>query len=188
MAYVGLEELYYAKMITEETPTSPPVYDTPKRIVGLNAIDITPEVEKNFLYGDNKALDSNTVVKKYTLKIDTADLPMEDQAALQGHEYNSDTKVISVGSDDVAPNVALMFASNVRGNKKWLTEFYKGKFSEASKNLKTRGESAEYALHTIEGEFVYRTDNNKIFNMREIDSSDTTTENAFFASVGGGLS
>lgn len=187
MAYIGLENLHYAIMTTEETATSAPVYETPKRIVGINTMDITPEIEKTTLYGDNQALDTNINFKKCTIKIDVARLPPEDQAALLGHTYNSTTKVISVSSTDSAPNVAIMFDSNIDGNKKWYTVFYKGKFGESSKNLKTRGESNEYDLHSIEGEFVFRIDNNKLYEVRETAASDTTIAASFYGTVGGGL-
>ena len=187
MAYIGLANLHYAIMTTEETPTTPPVYGIPKRIVGINTMDITPEVEKTTLYGDNQALDTNINFKKCTIKIDTANLPLEDQAALLGHTYNSDTKVINVDSTDSAPNVAIMFDSNINGNKKWYTVFYKGKFGESGKNLKTRGESNEYDLHSIEGEFVFRTDINRIYSVKEAAASDTNIATSFYGTVGGGL-
>lgn len=188
MATIGLTNLHYAIMTTEDTATTPPVYTAPKRLVGAVSVSVSNETETAKLYGDNKVLATKTKTKSSTITLEIADLKSEDKAALLGNTYNSDTKVTSVYSTGNAPYVALMYEVNNHHDEKELHVFYKGKFAPAQEDTNTEGESMEYGLSNLEGEFIYRLDNNKKEDVRIIDGTDTTTSAAFFASVGGGLS
>lgn len=187
MATIGLTNLHYARMTTEDTATTAPVYETPKRLIGVNSVSISHETDTAKLYGDNQTLATKTKTKESTITLEIADLKPEDRAALLGQSYNSETKVRSVSSDDTAPYVALLYEVNNHHDQKELHVFYKGKFSPAQEDTNTEGESMEFGLSNLEGEFIYRLDNHKKEDERTIDATDTTTATAFFATVGGGL-
>ena len=187
MATIGLTNLHYAIMTTEDTASSAPVYGTPKRLTGINSVSISHDTETAKLYGDNQTLDTRIKNKSSTITLEIADLKDEDRAAILGLVYNSSTGVTSVTSTGTAPNVAIMYEENTLHNKKRLRVFYKGKFAPTQEDTNTEGETMEYGLDNLEGEFVYRIDNNKKEDMRTIDATDTVTAAAFFASVGGGL-
>lgn len=187
MAVVGLTNLHYAIMTTEETTTEEPTYDSATRLVGVNSVSISPENDKATLYGDNQALATYTNTKERTLTFEIARLPLEDQAKLLGYTYDSSTNIMSVTGDASAPNVAIMYELNTDENKKRLYVFYKGKFTPAQEDSNTRGESLEFGLHSIEGTFVARIDNGKVYEVKEIDATDTaTTVTSLFTSLTGG--
>ena len=187
MATIGLTNLHYAIMTTEDTATTAPVYTTPKRLVGVNSVSISPENDTATLYGDNTALATVSKTKKRTITLEIADLPPEDKAAILGHSYDSNTKVMSVNAEDNPPYVAIMHEVNNHKGQKEYHVFYKGKFAPAQEDINTEGESLEFGLHTLEGDFVSRTDNGKIEDVKYADGTDTTIATTFFASVGGGL-
>lgn len=60
MAIIGLSKLHYARMTTDDTATTAPVYETPKRLIGVNSVSISPENDTATLYGDNMALDTKS--------------------------------------------------------------------------------------------------------------------------------
>ena len=186
MAIIGLSKLHYAKMTTEDTATTAPVYETPKRLIGINSVSVSPENDTATLYGDNMALDTKTSTRERTITLEVARLPLEDQAALLGYTYDSSTKKMSVNGDATAPNVAIMYEEDTDEGKVWYKCFYKGKFSPSSEDANTRGDSLEYGLHSIEGTFVARLDNKRVYEVKEADATDTTTAASWYASVGGG--
>jgi len=186
MAIIGLSKLHYAIMTTEDTPTSAPVYGTPKRLVGVNSVSISPENDSATLYGDNMALDTKSSTKERTITLEVARMPLEDQAALLGYSYDSSTKKLAVNGDAAAPNVAIMYELDTDENKKWYYVFYKGKFAPSPEDANTRGDTLEYGLHSVEGTFVARMDNKLVYEIKEAEATDTTTATSWYASVGGG--
>lgn len=186
MAIIGVSKLHYAIMTQEETADTAPVYGTPKRLVGVNSVSVSPENDTATLYGDNQALATHTNTRQRNITLEIARMPLEDQAALLGYDYNSATKLMSVLDDATAPNVALMYEEDTDEGKIWYKCFYKGKFAPSNEDSNTRGESLEYGLHSLEGTFVARIDNKKVYDVKEADATDTTTATSWYASVGGG--
>lgn len=188
MATEGISNLHYAVMTTEDTATTAPVYGTPKRLVGINKVNVDYDNETKTLLGDNQSLATKTKTKKATITLEIARLPLEDRAALLGHSYNSSIKVMEVAKDDKPPYVALMYKVQTDEDKEELNLFYKGKFAPSNEDTETDGKGSDFGLHNLTGEFVYRLDNGKLKGVRLVEPSDTTTIDAFFSSVGGGLS
>lgn len=192
MATSGLSNLKYARMTTEDTATTAAVYETPQDLPGINTVSVTPDTETVRLFGDNQTIATKSKHKSTGITLNIAKLAPKDRAALLGHQYNSDTNVVSVTKNDTPPYVALMYQVDTEeDNKKELHVFYKGKFTPAQEDTNTEGESLEFGLHNLEGEFIHRLNDGKMEDIRTIDtsSSDTATiKTAFFASVGGGLS
>lgn len=179
MAQIGLQSLHYAIMTTEDTATTAAVYGTPKRVTGINSIDISPTVNKATLYGDDIALATASALGEISVTIDVADLPLEDLAALLGHQI-VDGVMISKGSDS-APYCAISFMSQKHDGTTRYVKLLKGKFSESQETINTRGDSIEYQVPQITATFVARA-NDSIWKMIT-DSSDLTIANSWFASV-----
>ena len=175
MADIGLQNLHIAKMTTEDTATTAPVYDTPKRFVGVNSVEIDPEVETAILYGDNQALATITKHKKSTITYEVADLSPEDQALIFGRTYDTDTKTMFINKDDKAPYLAFAYEKNNHKGERIFYAFFKGKISPSQETANTEGESLEFGLHNFSGEFVYRLDNGMMCAVKLVDSTDTTT-------------
>ena len=179
MALVGLRNFFYAVMTTEDTATSAPVYDTPKRIIGINSIDINPTINKATLYGDDTALATASSLGEIEVTIDIADLPIEDLGALLGHTI-SEGVLVSKGSDS-APYVAVMFESEKHNGNTRYVKLLKGKFSESQETINTRGDSIDYQVPQITGTFVSRTNDSAW--KHTTDSTDTAVATTWYASV-----
>lgn len=181
MAIIGLKNLHYAVMNTEDTATTPAVYGKPRRLVGIRSVDVAPENETAKLYGDNTALATFTATKSRAITLEVADLPLEDEAILLGHKYDSDTAVMTVSGNDVAPYVAIMFDADTHDGKTMYTTFFKGKFAEAQHTDNTRGESMEFTPFNLEGEFVARTNDDQVYAKKV--STDPTVAASWYESV-----
>lgn len=179
MALIGLRNFYYATMTTEDTATTAATYGTPKRIVGINSIDINPTVNKATLYGDDSALATASSLGEIEVTLDIADLPIEDLAALLGHTVNNGI-MISKGSDS-APYVAIMFESEKHNGEIRYVKLLKGKFSESQETINTRGDSIEYQVPQITGTFVSRTNDSAWKHTQ--DTTDTAIATSWYASV-----
>lgn len=179
MALIGLRNFYYATMTQEDTATTAPTYATPKRIVGINSIDINPTVNKATLYGDDAALATASSLGEIEVTLDIADLPLDDLATLLGHTITAGT-MVSKGSDS-APYVAVMFESEKHNGETRYVKLLKGKFSESQETINTRGDSIEYQVPQITGTFVARTNDSAW--KRTMDSTNTTVATTWYASV-----
>lgn len=179
MAQIGLRNFYYAKMTVEDTATTAATYDTPKRVAGINSIDINPTVNKATLYGDDMALATASSLGEIAVTIDVADLPLEDQAALLGHTI-VDGVMVSKGSDS-APYVAIMFESEKHNGETRYVKLLKGKFSESQETTNTRGESISYQIPKITASFVARA-NDSAWKKTQ-DTTDTAVATSWYANV-----
>lgn len=181
MAIIGLANLHYAKMLSEDTATSAAVYEKPKRLIGINSVSISPTVDTATLYGDNKALATLTNSKEYQVTLEIADLPPEDEAALLGHKIDDDG-IIHVAGNDTSPYIAILFdADTHHDNEKMYVKFFKGKFSPSQQDLNTRGENLEFGLHSLEATFVTRMYDDLTYD--KFVTTDTTVAKSWYAEV-----
>ena len=181
MAQIGLKKFFYAKLLSDnENGVS---YDTPKRIIGLNTVDISPTVNKATLYGDDSALATESSLGEIEVTIDIADLPIEDAAALLGHTVEDDGVMISKGGDS-APYVAIMFESDKHNGETRFVKLLKGKFSESQETINTRGDSIEYQLPQISASFVARTYDGAW--KKTFDTTDTSVTSSWYTCVESG--
>ena len=177
MAKIGVRKLYYA-ICTKDDETGVS-YGTPKRIVGLNQIDINPSVQTATAYGDDLPLETASNISEISVSFDSVYLPLEDKAALLGHKMKDDIMISN--ADDEAPYVAIMFESTQTGGAVQYMKLLKGKFSETQETFNTKGNSIEYANHSLNGSFVARAwDGNHKY---EKVSTDATVAASWYASV-----
>lgn len=155
MAKVGISKLHYAAISTEDTPTSNPVYGTIKAPnCGIVSAEVTTDSNKVSLYADNMVWESEVSMGDINLSLDLADLPLEVQADLLGHTYDSTEKTLIKKSSDTAPYVAVGFEFLMAGGKKLAVWLYKGKFSEPNMNGQTKGENTEYQTNETSAIFA----------------------------------
>lgn len=178
MALIGLKNLYYA--IMESDAATAAAYQTPVKLGHAVSVDVNPTVNRNYLYGDDMPVEANTSVDETTVKIETTDISLKDQAALLGHTYIQASDTMIVKSSDSAPYVALLFESERHDGSTKCVKLYKGKFAPSQETINTRGANLEYQVPSMEGVFIARADGKtqevKIF------PKDVTTEN-WYASV-----
>lgn len=199
MAQVGLKNFYYAKL-TKDDETGV-TYEEPKRVYGLNSIDINPTVNKANLFGDDSAIATASSLGEIEVTIDIADIPLDDLAILLGSESSSDTSVVTTDTStatglatdtalmsmlskgtDSAPYVAIMFESEKHDGATRYVKLLKGKFSVSQETTNTKGDSIEYQIPQLSGTFVTRKfDSAWKFTA---DSKDSALGKVWYASVG----
>ena len=183
MAQIGLKNFYYA--IQTKDDATGVTYNTPKRIIGLNSVDINPTVNKATLYGDDSALATASSLGEIEVTVDLADLPIEDEAALLGHAYDTTTGVMKCSGSDSAPYVAIMFESEKHDGDIRYIKLLKGKFAESQATTNTRGDNIDYQLPQISGTFVTREYDGEWRKVKDASPTDTTVATSWYASVEG---
>ena len=186
MAKVGISKLHYAIVSTEDTPTSNPVYSTIKApSVGLISVDLSVENNTVSLYADNMVWETENSQSNINFSGSIADFPMQAQADLLGHTYNSTDETLIKKSSDTAPYVALGFEFLQSNGKKLCVWLYKGKFAEPNMAGQTKGENTEYQPYDFSATFAALKgsgDNTgRWLYMQEFDATDST--DTFYASV-----
>ena len=179
MPKIGVKKLYYAICTHDEEDGV--TYGTPKRIVGLNTIEVNPTVQRATAYGDDVPLEIASSISEITVRLDSVYLPLEDKASLLGHTV-TDGVMISK-TDDEAPYVAIMFESKQTKGATQYEKLLKGKFSESQETFNTKGENIDYQLHSLEGSFVARAYDGEW--RKTAVSTDTTIATTWYASVEG---
>ena len=175
MADIGLTNLHYAIMAKEDTDTTAPTYSELKRLIGVDSVELDPEVETAILYGDNQALATIIKHKKTAMTLEVADLPLADQAAIFGRTYDTDTKTMFISKNDKSKYLAIVYETENHKGERRFWAFFKGKFAPSQETKNTEGESLEFGLHNLSGEFVFRMDNGMIGAVKLVEPTDTTT-------------
>lgn len=173
MATVGLKNLYYA--IVSADTSSGVTYGAPVKIAGAINVDVNPTVNFSTLYGDDAPFASESSMSEISVSIETADLSLEDQAALLGNTIDSTTKELVQKASDTAPYVALMFESGKHNGNTRYVKLLKGKFAPTQETLQTRGESVEYNTPKLEGRFVAREYDGEWKRIADSDNTESAT-------------
>lgn len=186
MAKVGISNLHYAVMSTEDSASGNPVYGTIKKpTTGLINVDITVNSATADLYADNILWEHEANFSNAEMQCSVADLPMDMQADLLGHTYDSTNKTLVKNANDAAPYVAVGFEFAMTKGKKLAVWMMKGKYSPVSMNGQTRGENTEYGTNELTGTFTALKgagDNTGRWQVsKEFESNEST--DTFFASV-----
>lgn len=160
MAQIGLKNLYYAKLLTDTAlngaTAGSATYDTPKKIGNAVSVDINPSTQTAKLFGDDMAVATDISLQEISVTIETTDIPLEDQAALLGHTYDSASGTITAKGSDTAPEVAILFESQKHDGGIRCVKLVKGKFAPAQEKINTKGESLNYQVPQLTGTFVAR--------------------------------
>lgn len=151
---VGVEGLVYATL-TDETLLT---YGAVTEISPLINIKVTPSVNADKLYADNRAVEVVNTIGEIAVEMEVQDLPLEVQAALLGHSLDATTGVMTYNSTDVAPYVALGFKMKKSNGKYRYVWLLKGKFEEYGEEAATQEDKASFNTPTISGTFVVRAD------------------------------
>lgn len=188
MALIGCDNFHYSVMETEETKDAAPVYDETEgmtAIPGLIKLEVQPTTNAATLYADNGPALTATSLGEITVNLEMKDIPQKDLAALLGHSYDESKKEMVYKSTDVAPYVAIGFASLMNGGESTrFVKLYKGKFQEANDDAQTKGESIEFKTPSITGKFVVLANNDMWKLTKDADKADVeTTATKFFSKV-----
>lgn len=162
----GLKDIYYAKLTESKSGgTTSETYSTPKKLGHAISVDMNPNIETATLYGDNMAIATKTQLKEITITIGTSDIPLDDRAIILGHTYDSTKGSVTVKGDDAAPYVAILFAATTADDTTHYYKFYKGKFAPSQQQIETAGESINWQTPSMEGTFIARASDGKVYDM-----------------------
>lgn len=166
MSKLGIQCCKYSKVDENGKYTGPKEAGT---LVNYNGSPNKVEAED---WGDNHVVESNRSVNKVNLSMELNDLEGEKYAELCGHEYDPETKKVTIKSTDNSPYVGIGAIGNSERNKKevYILKFYpKMQFSEPNDDNSTGTETKEYKHTTIEG-VGYPDDNNMLKMEQEFDT------------------
>ncbi|MBQ8699890.1 MAG: phage tail protein, partial [Schwartzia sp.] len=86
--------------------------------------------------------------------------------------------VMTVGKDDNAPFVAVMFQSDKRNGKRRFVKFYKVQFQEPDETENTKGENIEYNTPTMTATAIYRLSDGKLKDVADEEAPDFSADTA----------
>lgn len=150
---IGCDNLVYAIMTTEETPTSAAVYATPKAAPGVMSINVNPNASQETLFADDGPMETASTLGKIDVEIQKNELTTENRSDLLGHKIDSKGGVV-YGDNDVPPYVAIGFRTLKSNGKYRYIWLYKGKFMDPEEKNETKGDSINFQSDTIKGQFV----------------------------------
>lgn len=178
----GLKNIYYA-LLTKDDSTGA-TYNTPKKLGRARKASVTKETETVTVYGDNVAVATKTRLKSLGLSIETTDIPLEDQAILLGHGYDSLTGVMTAKGDDSAPYVAILFEATKMTGGSIFYKLAKGKFAETNEEMSTQEESMSPTSPSLDGTFIAREYDDVIYTKADsAESISATVTSAWYNSV-----
>ncbi|MBQ8697429.1 MAG: phage tail protein [Schwartzia sp.] len=174
--FIGISNLHVAAMLTDVAGGAA-TYDTPLDMGKvLIQVQIQPSNNTAQLYADNQSIDSANSLAEVQLTFETAALPLEYQAYLLGHTVTNG--VMTVGKDDNAPFVAVMFQSDKRNGKRRFVKFYKVQFQEPDETENTKGENIEYNTPTMTATAIYRLSDGKLKDVADEEAPDFSADTA----------
>lgn len=153
MATIGLDRLYYAKIIENENGEE--TYDTPVPLAKAITAELSVELAEATLYADDGAAE---VVKEFqsgTLTLGVADIGVAAAEVLTGATLDDNNVLISASEDGGAP-VAIGFRAKKANGKYRYFWLYRVKFGIPATNLQTKGDSITFSTPTIEGTVMRR--------------------------------
>lgn len=153
---VGLQDIYYAKLLSGDTATEAPVYETPKALLPAITANVTPTVESATLHGNDGPIITANALSEIEVEIGVANLDLEQQADLLGSKIDADTGLLWDNSDDQAPEVALGFRRSMSDGSFVYTWLLKGKFTLPTEEATTKQGEIEFQTPTITGTFLKR--------------------------------
>jgi len=178
---IGCDNLHYAIMTTEDTPSSAPVYGAIKSAPGVMHVNINPNASLATAFFDDGPGDTAATLGNIEVEIQKNVLTAENKADLLGHTLDANGGIMFSG-EDTPPYVAIGFRSLKSNGKYRYVWLYKGRFSDPEDNSETKADSINFQSDTITGQFVklaYPVTVNEVLKRPwkyEIDS-DTPTAN-----------
>jgi len=173
MAIVGLKDLYFVKLTTDDKDTL--TYDgTVTKIAGAINAKITPAMNTSTLYTDDGPDETATALGEIAVELQVKDVPLSVQSVLLGHAIGGTDKILRKKASDDPPYVAIAFRSLKSNGKYRYIWLYKGKFQLIKENYKTKAENVEFQTPTINATFVKRQNDKAWIAMGDEDATGWT--------------
>lgn len=148
---IGLADLHAA--ILTQDDSSALTYDTPFKIAPAVSASLSPKVSDDAFYADDGAMISNHLLSTVEVEIETADISPENVAKLLGSKIDAAGAVVQ-SSNDVAPEVALLWRSKKSNGKYVYYQLCKGTFGIDKDEYKTQEDKIDYQTSKLKGTFI----------------------------------
>ncbi len=180
MATIGLSNFYVSRQTTEETTTTPAVYETPWKLAGAIDVTVTPASNSAVLYGDNGPVETASGLGAIELSATVAGLELEQIGKLCGHTFSSQTNTLTKSNTDNQPFVCCMFEFLLSSGKKRCVKLMKGKASLIEESANTKTDSIEFGTQSLSFSFV-TLKNNGMWEMIKDFDADASTDSWYEA-------
>lgn len=147
---INIKNLVYAKLLTDtETGCT---YGDVQKLAGLKSIQLTPSVAPGEDYNDGVKDFTMTKITGYELAVESAKIPVNKRAELQGHTINNDG-ILVIGADDQPIDIAVGYEIENDGNRRELVWLLKGKIqpfgqtvNQSEKDIKVASDSTKFVF------------------------------------------
>lgn len=153
MATIGLDKLYYAKIVEDENGDE--TYAAPVQLAKAMNADLSVEMAEATLYADDGAAEIVKEFKSGTLSLGVDDIGATVASDLTGATIDANGVIVSTSEDGGAP-VAIGFRAKKSNGKYKYYWLYRVKFGIPATNLATKGDSITFSTPTIEGTILRR--------------------------------
>lgn len=150
---IGVDNLVYSLMTTEDSTTAAPVYATPVTAPGVMSVNVNPNAAQETLFADNGPFDAASTIGKIEVEIKKAELTVANKGDLLGHMVDTNGGLV-YGDSDTPPWCAVGFRTLKSNGKVRCTWMYKGKFMDPEDQNETKGDNISFQADTIKGSFV----------------------------------
>lgn len=150
---IGCDNLVYAKMTTEDTATTAPVYDEIVPAPGVMHININPNASLATAFYDDGPGETASTLGNIDVEIQKNALTSKNKADLLGHTIDANGGVV-YADNDTPPWVAIGFRTLKSNGKYRYVWLHKGRFADPEDNNETKADSINFQSDTIRGQFV----------------------------------
>lgn len=182
MAIVGIEKLYYAKIMQDDNVGLK--FDVPTYLEGVKEIKISPKVSTEKLYAENKLWEQATTLDSIEISLNITDLTNAQLSDLLGHTLAKEGGIYAKDTDQ-APYIALLYKANKSNDKARFAALYKGKMELPDDSAK--GKEGKTDFQTPELKATFQPLQNNGMWKYQVDNDDpncpATIEVDFFKSV-----
>lgn len=155
---IGLTNLHYAEMLTDDAQAGTFSYNAPVRIAGAITANFSPNAANDTLFADDGPYESAYTLGAMSLELNIADLKPQHRAFLLGETYVGG--VVRSSAEAIPPYVAIgMSVKKSNGADRYIW-YLKGKFSPPDENNQTKSDSINWNTPTITGNFLKRDADN----------------------------
>jgi len=155
---IGLTNLHYAEMLTDDAEAGTFSYGAPVRIAGAITANFSPNAANDTLFADDGPYESAYTLGAMTLELNIADLKPQHRAFLLGETYSNG--IVSSSAEAIPPYVAIGMSVKKSNGADRLIWYLKGKFSPPDENNQTKSDSINWNTPTITGNFLKRDADN----------------------------
>lgn len=174
MATIGLKDIYYAVILTDEEGGET-TYDTPKKFSPAMNLTYTPTYNRANLRGDDRVVATASSKGATTVSVGLTDLTKEAQVDVLGATVAADGGILE-GASDRPKDVALLYRAEKANGSYRYDVIYKVQFNPSEESLETKQETPTFSTPTLSGEAIPRLSDGWEKKKYDEDDEDVTPE------------